>query len=94
MCLLPELRKAGVDASGMDVFGKVFVKVMRPILLGKESTLKKLPLITDTSAKGRGGVYPLPPPGGSTVCSLRSVMFYDKIKIKYAYNIVKGKNMK
>ena len=27
-------RKAGVDASGMDVFGKVFCKVMRPILLG------------------------------------------------------------
>jgi len=29
-------RKAGVDASGMDVFGKVFVKVMRPILLERK----------------------------------------------------------
>jgi hypothetical protein len=28
-------RKAGVDASSMDVFGKVFCKVMRPILLGR-----------------------------------------------------------
>jgi len=29
-------RKAGVDASSMDVFGKVFCKVMRPILLDKK----------------------------------------------------------
>ena len=28
-------RRIGVEASGMDVFGKVFCKVMRPILLGK-----------------------------------------------------------
>ena len=28
-------RTIGVEASGMDVFGKVFCKVMRPILLGK-----------------------------------------------------------
>ena len=27
-------RRIGVEASGMDVFGKVFCKVMRPILLG------------------------------------------------------------
>ncbi len=31
-------RKAGVDASSMDVFGKVFCKVMRPILLGERLT--------------------------------------------------------
>jgi hypothetical protein len=34
-------RKAGVDASSMDVFGKVFCKVMRPILLGKPCSYSK-----------------------------------------------------
>ena len=35
-------RRIGVEASGMDVFGKVFCKVMRPILLGKYYKTKSL----------------------------------------------------
>ena len=38
-------RRIGVEASGMDVFGKVFCKVMRPILLGE---LKKDKLLEST----------------------------------------------
>ena len=38
-------RRIGVEASGMDVFGKVFCKVMRPILLGLKTKRKRDDLI-------------------------------------------------